>query len=209
MFRITIVGPALLIFFAVHQARAGPIAFDNLGPNDTYEVFGTWFGTRPKFPDSSIATAVQFESLATGRVRDLWLAITDSNATADFSISIRDDADNTLGEELWRGTFSGSILGDFETVLHLGDLAGPLLQQGASYWVVAEGPSTYAYFWWANDTGDRGPLALNQNMHGWDIFDDAERWAFRVAVPEPSSILILSAGIIYVALGKRKKYSRC
>jgi hypothetical protein len=186
--------------------RASEIAYNSFAAGDQYARYGSWFGTRPEFPEDTYAVAAQFTPTASGPLSELWVAINDGLGNpAPFTLSLHTGAASPDAVSLWEESYSGLLLGGSLSVFHTEVLGGPTLQAGTPYWLIAQGPETAAYYWGASSGTDaEGAVGLNFNDMGWEVFSGpkVEPFALRVGVvPEPSTLALLVA--VGSVLGRR------
>jgi hypothetical protein len=194
-------------------ARGNIIAYDNLGPDWTWEGgAGLWFG---HYPGASMTVAQKFVPTVSGPLAGLYASIVSDIGASDFSWIIRllDDQSNYPGAVLWSlGSEQWPV--EEQTVFHLDNLSGPWLTAGVAYWIQADKPTVMgsAHSWLDNNQGYRGTRALSGNDGPWEVFDDDDvnpvhLLGLRVLViPEPAGLSLLALGGL--ALLRRRPLQR-
>jgi len=142
--------------------------------------------------------------LATGaNALDLWIAADDNGVPGAAIESFHLVDAMTFG--LPTGTVTIPVVATSTTQ--------PILLAGNQYWVAAEVSELFEVARWSiNSIGDTGPAASG-NFGTWTGSDDALRPAFRIfgesvgdtAIPEPSSLLLLSSGLLGLAGLRRRR----
>lgn len=92
-------------------------------------------------------------------------------------------------------------------ILTADSISNPLLLVGTPYWLIASAPiSDTLAIWNQNSIGDIGPVSeSNDNGATWQSNRVQDRGAFRVnSVPEPSTFLLLVAGLAGVGILRRR-----
>ncbi len=194
----------LVIACASAPAMANVVTFEGLGPANTWQSSGGWFGGT-----FAQTCAVQFTPTVTGSFEELYAAIEPDPYATDRSYTLRILADvgNYPGASLWETSASVWPVPNGE-VFHLEDLGGPMLVAGQPYWLQADKPlvSEAGHLWSANDQGYKGSIALAHSGNPWSIHDNQDIYGLRVlvAVPEPATVGLLALGLA-VMTARRKK----
>lgn len=186
------------------------IAFDNLSPTEPYYInYGTWFGTRPIDPATTLVAAIGFTPSTSGYMDELWLGMFSSATKNDFTLSLYSDNNGSLGSQLWQQRFTGAIPGPrYGTITHVSSLSttdSSWLVAGHTYWLTAEAPDdgeTY-HSWYNNITGDVGLWGRSTN-DVWQFESSYSRYALRVGVtpiPEPGTLSLMLGAF---ALGRKR-----
>lgn len=142
-----------------------------------------------------------FVPAVSGQVDELWAAMVrdESNpGTNVVTLRLYSDQNGALDTELWQQTYTGA-LPSTGGVLHVAVTGGPVITSGARYWLTADAPVGALPNWWANAQGDVGMVALSTNDGPWDYYANDTRRALRVSVvPEPASLLLVAAGLLFL-----------
>jgi hypothetical protein len=189
---------ACLVLGFGYRAGAQPyVAFDNLGPNGTFDQqSGYWFGYRPGFPNLDWAIpAMSFEVGVEGTLSSVTAAMWQITLLDRFTFSLRADDGNKPGTTvLWQNTFD-NMLPQPAALVTFPVLNGPYLRFGERYWLLAIGPDMFNNHVWQNGLSGTHTMAYMSSV------TNGEWWTFgghgvslRVEViPEPSSCLTLAA----------------
>lgn len=198
--RAAAVGAVLLITSSV---LANDIAYDGLGPANTWGSSGSTF---KNWPGSSATIARKFTPTLSGTFEELDAAIGPDMYTSDRSYTLRllADAGNSPGAVLWQTTsltWPVSVPDPSAPPLfHLTNLGGPSLVAGQSYWLQADKPlvADSVHRWMINDQGYQDSFAWSINGGAWQVFNNQQALAMRVlvAVPEPGSMSLLLGGLL-------------
>jgi hypothetical protein len=201
--RVLLISAVLLI---PSVALGNVVAYEGLGPANTWGAGGNWFGY---YPGSSFTIAQKFTPTVSGTLEEIYAAITPDMYTSDRSYTLRllADASNVPGTALWQTTSQVWPVAD-GAIFHLDSLGGPWLTAGQSYWLQADKPVVLgsAHGWSLNDQGYSGSFAWSSNGGAWQVFDNDVVRGMRVlvAVPEPATVSLLLGGLM-VLLRRRRK----
>lgn len=174
----------------IPASRAGAVVvFDNFGPSNTYQNYGTWFGHHTGLNSWSI-DGVRVIPSASGWLDALTLGMFQNSSRNEFILSLRADEDGHPGQTLWTQNYVG-LLGEYRSVVNLTDLDGPHLQAGTRYWLIADTPDDVTHHsWYTGMTGVSATARMNPHTNGtWRIYEDVVGWSTRVnvVVPEPGA----------------------
>jgi len=200
-----------ILFLALPQAEA-TIIYNTFGPGDTFNSPGWTISnqsdTTPNFdqgdafiPDASyrLDTIELAFSLVRGtNTLDVWL-MSDSGGKPGAIIETFQFI-NQMSSIPLRGIISGT------STLH------PLLEANTQYWLIASVPVSGTLApWWMSPSGE-GLHADREDLGPWSVFNTSrsdleKQGAFRIngtPVPEPSTILLLGAGLAGVGILRRR-----
>ncbi|MCG3178885.1 MAG: hypothetical protein BIFFINMI_01215 [Phycisphaerae bacterium] len=194
-----------MILCTAPAGLANVVVYEAMGPANTWEGWGGWFGNGPT---ASMSLAVKFSPSASGTFEELYASFVPDSETSDRSYTIRLLADdgNSPGAVLWEKTESTWPVAD-GAVFHLDGLNGPMLTVGQSYWIQATKPDLgiTQHGWQQNDQGYLGTVAISQNGDPWMIFSDTDVYAMRIlTAPEPGTLGLLALGGLALVRRRRR-----
>ena len=189
-------------------------AYSNLGNPPTYNCCQGWTVGGQNSVVGLIRDAEQFTSATSGSVNQIdvalgWVLGTDA-ATVSLWTSVNDLPGTQLGS--W-GVSNMPVFGSTSTQLtSITGITGVSVTAGAQYFLVIDAASDAWEAWNLNTTGATG-LLLQDSGSGWNSFPDQADGAFDVltgntTTPEPSSLLMLGAGLAGLAGTLRKRLVR-
>lgn len=200
-------------------STAGVVAFNNFGPNDSYQNAGNWQGSL--FNDEMML-AQRFIPSVSGPLGKLELGLfflgpvsEDTSANVDeLTLSVVADVNNEPGaQELWSQLYVDKSPTEFGHVAGFEVNAGPSLTAGTKYWLISKSPSTGTTpHTWYRSPGPHEPLAVQHirsevghPLGVWNVFADSPGFALRVTViPEPAAAsLMLAASASLLAMRRR------
>lgn len=192
--------------FAVSIASAQLVAYNNFGPNDEYTVGSGWTISGINSPVAAFnSQGDQFVSAQTAEISLIRIAIALVTGTNQFTLDLYSDNNDTLGGLIDSWTVVGEM-GSFGSNNPVIDIAvsGPTLVTGTKYWLVASVLDDTWAAWNQNSTGATGNRYWDNN--GNVTYSVGTNGAFAVeVVPEPATMLALSAGLAALAARRRRK----
>lgn len=206
----------ILFALALTTVAAAPAQtfFSTLAPGDSYleNVGRAVSGSSNSITGSYGEWGWQFTSLATGDVAQLkvgahWLVGTNRVAVRIHS----NGAGETMGSIL--ASYSIADLPAFNAPEHVTvlNIANPSvhLTSGSKYWIsmAPEQPDTYAA-WMDSDQGRTGRMSVSSDGVNYGYVNNMPYSAFSLsAVPEPTSLIPLTGGILLL-IGRRRRAAR-
>ena len=173
------------------------VVYDNFGPNNSVEPYGTVVGTGPigNWSISAIAVVPAYSGpLAKLTLGAELSGYPFSHQQNDFLVTLRNDYQNSPADQLWDGDFVNQLSGVPAVVLD--NLNGPWLDAGQKYWFVVSTPpndnSTF-HFWEVGFGPPTDSVASfsNSSFPNWRVANNVSGYAIRVEVlPEPGALCL-------------------
>ncbi|MBI5260091.1 MAG: PEP-CTERM sorting domain-containing protein [Burkholderiales bacterium] len=191
---------------------ATQLAFDTLGPADAYITglgWGVGGGSVNGPTGANYAPANRFMAQSTGFLASATAAITHLQGSPFVSFNLHSDNNGAPGAILASAIASAPDAAGLVTTSYAN---GPEVVAGAFYWFsIATDDLSAAHLWHLNAQGTEGLTAFTgatwQSPGDW-FYQSAQFGAFRVSVdstiPEPSTALLLAAGLLAVARKGRR-----
>ncbi len=201
---------AFLLLALLSTGVAQADIFSNFGPGDTFVtgvgvpvgVFGMTNLNEP---------AMGFTPSATAQLGSIDFVTSLISGTNEVRLSlVNDDQGVPLGSTLESWTFTNEM-GAFGAatipILTADSIFHPTLTAGTPYWLVASAPvSDTSAIWNFNSISESGPRSFSTDGGStWSASADNIQTVFRVnSIPEPSTLLLLGAGLAGVGLMRRR-----
>jgi hypothetical protein len=206
---------SILLLAAANGVRADVIAYSSFGPGNGGNDYNTGLGwtVGNDFSGDNIAVGESFTPSQTGTLSKIVVALQFVAGTNAGTISLRADAGGVPGAVL--ESFNVGSLptddGAFHTPTTVNDALNVPLVAGTTYWVVASASATDSLAWMFSDSATGNHATSFDGGATWFANPDSQG-AFRVTenlptVPEPSSLTVLSIGLVMLA-GKRLRLRR-
>ncbi|MGH7938805.1 MAG: choice-of-anchor R domain-containing protein [Bryobacteraceae bacterium] len=192
------------------------VLYSTLGPNDEFDAANGYFVDGSNFFNQVIASPFTVSSSAT--LGDAMLGLNNfSGSNSPVNVFLESDAGGMPGTILATLTQSGVIPPfNSETLTMFTPTTSFALQTGVTYWLVAGETDPTTEQTWDFANGDtKNNIAFNQvgsPTGPWTTFTGTDV-AFRIdsaAIPEPSSFMLLGAGLLGVgaiAFARRRRLS--
>jgi hypothetical protein len=191
------------------------VLYSTLGPNDEFDAANGYFVDGSNFFNQVIASPFTVSSSAT--LGDAMLGLNNfSGSNSPVNVFLESDAGGMPGIILATLTQSGTIPPfNSETLTMFTPTTSFALQTGVTYWLVAQETDPATEQTWDFSFGDTvNNIAFDQTgspTGPWTTFTGTDV-AFRIdsSIPEPSSFMLLGAGLLGVgalAFARRRRLS--
>jgi hypothetical protein len=193
--------------------RAGTVIYSNLGPGGAFDPFNPWCVTGTGGgcgPSTLRMVAAPFTPNASYQLMQVDMALQRYTGTNQVLVSIQSDSGGLpSGISLASWSFSNlpAYTGANCCQLQSGLFqSGPLLAAGATYWlVVAPGAADTGAGWMHSSTGGPNPLDFYEGVWHSTTGPSVAFDAIGAEVPEPSSLLLLGGGLLYLRRIARRR----
>jgi len=199
---ISILVATLLLGVATSNVLAAPI-YSTFGPGDTYITGTGWtIGTDPW----NFIQGPQFLPTSSNYLGSIEVAVGYLSGLNQFTIDLRNDNAGLPGSIIEAFSFTNAAdFGSGNEMLFMDSILNSFLSSGTPYWLIASGGTDRHLAWNLNDLGLNGPLYQEGIGFGSGVINDIHP-AFRLnPVPEPSTFILLGAGLAGFAVWRRKR----
>jgi hypothetical protein len=195
----------LLVGALAANSRAD-VVFNNLGAGDSFSasgriIQGESVGTIGDVDQAAAFTVGGAGAYLTGITLGIGVNSSPSNGTGPLDVILAADAAGLPGAALRTLPINVNSTGD--QAITVSDDGTLLLSANTTYWVIADGKTTFDGAWRFNNIGDVGPTAGRSGGGAWNLHSiDGDRYAFRVEgrlVPEPATIVLCAAALAGLA----------
>ncbi len=195
-------GTFLMLVGVLAASSRADVIFNNLGAGDGFSasgriIQGESVGTIGNVDQAAAFTVGASAAYLTNITLGIGVDEPPNVGTGPLDVILAADSAGTPGAALRTLPINVNTTGD-QTV-SVSDGGTLLLAAGATYWVIADGKTTFNGAWRFNNIGDVGPTAGRSNGGAWNLNAvDGERYAFRVEgrpVPEPASTILLATSL--------------
>jgi hypothetical protein len=199
---------ALLVSALAANSRAD-IIFNNLGAGDSFSatgriIQGESVGTIGNVDQAAAFTVGASPAYLTNITLGIGVSDPPNSGTGPLDVILAADSAGLPGSALRTLPINVDSTGD--QAITVSDGGTLLLSPNTTYWVIADGKTSFDGAWRFNSTGDQGPTAGRTNNGAWNLHSiDGERYAFRVegrVVPEPATATICLAGFLTLAASR-------
>lgn len=202
---------AVFALLAPGTTAHADIVFNNFGPLNAFGDSGRLVQGESVGTIGNVDQAVQFSVGA--NPYDLTLVSLGVHAndppntgTGPIDVQIATNSAGLPGAVL--GTVQVNVAATGKQVITANFNSSVQLDPNTSYWVIANGRTTFDGAWNFNSIGDMGPTAGRTEGFPWNLRPDDTRMALRVEgniVPEPAAVSLICVGGITALLRRRSR----
>lgn len=195
-------GTIFLLVGALAATTRADVVFNNLGAGDTFSAIGRILqgesvGTIGDVDQAAAFTVGASPAYLTSITLGLGVSSSPSDGTGPLDVILAADSAGLPGAAI--RTLSTIINSTGDQAVTVPDGGTVLLGANTTYWVIADGKTSFDGAWRFNSTGDQGPTAGRSNNGAWNLHSiDGERYAFRVEgrlVPEPATVVLFGTAL--------------
>jgi len=199
-------GTFFLLVGALVANSHADVVFNNFGAGDAFSATGRILqgesvGTIGDVDQAAAFTVGASPARLTGITLGIGVNGPPNSGTGPLDIILAADAAGSPGAALRTLSFNANSTGD-QTV-SVSDGGTLVLAANTTYWVIADGKTSFDGAWRFNNIGDVGLTAGRTNLGAWNLRPDDDRYAFRVegrpAVPEPAAIVLFATALAGLA----------
>ncbi len=206
---------AALTLGALSPVAYGGEAFDNFGPNETFDARDGYFVAASGSGSGSISWATPFTAAEGGELLGFHFALCNYGGDQDWTVALFQDNAGSVGSQMEEVTSAGPLSsygqGYAPVDVELQN-TGVYLNAGQQYWFGILGggqDSTGVDVWNINPRNENATMMLSHDGGvTWSSQGQGTSGAYSVevsGVPEPGPFIVLGAGMVAFVRSRRKK----
>lgn len=205
-------GTFFLLVGALATNSHADVVFNNFGAGDSFAgggrlVQGESVGTIGNVDQAAAFTVGGTGAFLTGITLGIGVTAPPNTGTGPLDIILAADAAGSPGAAL--RTLSLNVNSTGNQVVSVSDDGTQLLAANTTYWVIADGKTTFDGGWNFNNIGDVGLTAGRTNLGAWNLRPGDDRYVFRVegrpAIPEPATIILVATALFGLTSCRRQR----